>query len=929
MLDENELLIKKNPYMALSPSLIEYFAIIGYKESYIPKIIDTYKKKKNEYKPTVISSITSKSDYELIDNKLIISQIYPENPSTILIDKNNPNFEAPNTSNLIYSFCFDSTDGKEKIFYVCYAFKFYEKYKYNIINNFSEEYYIPKAFCIISQYYYFSIFEYICKNLYNLFENNNNNENKDQIPLEILVYNIVNFIPSPIFHSLQFDLFGYDKHEKGKEIRQMSGYPYLEFDLSEIFNFLPLNLVLEIYFLTFLELSIIFFCSDLELLNMVMFIMFALNYPSNDSPYYWHVVSVSKDNFVGENQFVGKFMVSFVGVNCVYNSEFNTSAFGKFHYIVDLNNKKCFLIEAEELDEERDIMDFQNMKDIQTYFRNILKENKNDNYFIKKNILNLKNKLESVLNSNPEYNISPKAKYVNFFKISKDIMSNNKKIQESFYDFNINILMLLIQDYALNDSFTAIKKDDVNKSVKKINKLIKIEENNELSKEENLFLQIYRSSSKYGLYYENFIKNFEAIDVLSVPLSFSEEFINERINLMKNKSGNQISLFSIMDLFFLSDRPQTLSTLNSIESTYSEKLKKYFKRFKKTKKLISFNKNIINRYIYLLNNLFNEEEIFDIFPYLRIQLNHTMISVNRKYIRETIIEYLENSQDAIPTTNFLIYSCIYIFAISISLHSYQRMLYYINDIFKSLKNTSVLMRHFIFILIKTFYKYYLLHDTNNISSVKMYIFMMINFLKENLIIPNEEMLKFLRNFFNRVKEEESKEKSSKKSISESSNDNFIKISKEKDFLLFMKYCFTSKKMFKPHNMVSVAMKENNICNMVIKTGNKSNLPRIVIKIQDYSNSSLFYSPRKVYKFTKEIYNEFYDKHGLDISKVKIIKIRECLINLILYGIELNKNKEGLIPLDFLVNTLYLLKDFQEKETKDNDNKKEEEAKIEI
>ena len=122
----------------------------------------------------------------------------------------------------------------------------------------------------------------------------------------------------------------------------MSGYPYLEFDLSEIFNFLPLNLVLEIYFLTFLELSIIFFCSDLELLNMVMFIMFALNYPSNDSPYYWHVVSVSKDNFVGENQFVGKFMVSFVGVNCAYNSEFNTSAFGKFHYIVDLNNKKCF-----------------------------------------------------------------------------------------------------------------------------------------------------------------------------------------------------------------------------------------------------------------------------------------------------------------------------------------------------------------------------------------------------------------------------------------------------------------------------------------------------------------------------------------------------------------------------------------------------------
>ena len=36
-----------------------------------------------------------------------------------------------------------------------------------------------------------------------------------------------------------------------------------------------------------------------------------------------------------------------------------------------------FLIEAEELDEERDIMDFKNMKNIQIYIRNILKENKN------------------------------------------------------------------------------------------------------------------------------------------------------------------------------------------------------------------------------------------------------------------------------------------------------------------------------------------------------------------------------------------------------------------------------------------------------------------------------------------------------------------------------------------------------------------------
>ena len=63
MLEGNDFLIKKNPYMAVSPNLIEYFAIIGYKDNFIPKILDTYKTKKNPYKPIVLSSITSQSDY--------------------------------------------------------------------------------------------------------------------------------------------------------------------------------------------------------------------------------------------------------------------------------------------------------------------------------------------------------------------------------------------------------------------------------------------------------------------------------------------------------------------------------------------------------------------------------------------------------------------------------------------------------------------------------------------------------------------------------------------------------------------------------------------------------------------------------------------------------------------------------------------------
>ena len=45
----------------------------------------------------------------------------------------------------------------------------------------------------------------------------------------------------------------------------------------------------------------IFFSSNLELLNMIMFIMYILNYPCNDSTFFWHIVSVSKDNFDSDN----------------------------------------------------------------------------------------------------------------------------------------------------------------------------------------------------------------------------------------------------------------------------------------------------------------------------------------------------------------------------------------------------------------------------------------------------------------------------------------------------------------------------------------------------------------------------------------------------------------------------------------------------
>ena len=206
MFGEN-LLIKKCPYLGFSKNLIEYFGIIGYSEDSIPELVMPLKQYQSNtrtstnfqypqkyiisYAPTVLSSITSKTDYGIVDNDLIIAQLYPENPKIFLCEQNQL---EPEKSNVIYSFCFDSTDGQEKSFYTCFGYKFYELYK---IKNEEGKYYIPKAFCIISQFPFFNAFYMICNNLYETLINK-----KNIVPFEILIYNIVKYLHSPINKSI-------------------------------------------------------------------------------------------------------------------------------------------------------------------------------------------------------------------------------------------------------------------------------------------------------------------------------------------------------------------------------------------------------------------------------------------------------------------------------------------------------------------------------------------------------------------------------------------------------------------------------------------------------------------------------------------------------------------------------------------------------
>ena len=69
--------------------------------------------------------------------------------------------------------------------------------------------------------------------------------------MEILIYCILNYLPTPMNYNINLNVFDYILKTDSLKLGQLSGYPYIDFDLKEVFTILPLNFFLEIYiFLT-------------------------------------------------------------------------------------------------------------------------------------------------------------------------------------------------------------------------------------------------------------------------------------------------------------------------------------------------------------------------------------------------------------------------------------------------------------------------------------------------------------------------------------------------------------------------------------------------------------------------------------------------------------------------------------------------------
>ena len=652
----------KFPFSGVAPNLIDKFLVLGYKQ----KSIDYYSQFGSENtkyhtrfqffdledRPSVINEICNNYSKDLLDNELILELIFPNLPKMYFMEKKYLNTPKEPDEELLtspYSIIFsinpqDNSGSKKS--YNGLGFVFFISYEPRGRDT-DGIFYIPMAYVILSEYPYFYHFNEICRNVYFQMLKEN-----DEIPIDIILYNVVKFAPSPINKNINLYFggqigFSQDKdatvetildtlniiNRKEKGIpsmffNQLSGYPFMDVNLSFIFNLIPPEIIVEVFIFSFLEHDIIFYSSRPEILNMVMYIFANLNYPFNDSIYYWHLLSVSIDSFMsGSSTFVGKTSSTMTGILDEYNPNVMTTKKIREHFVLDIDNKNFFFLFQEETDEVKDTMD------LYTYIKNCASEvdeandtKKGDkdkestirNYFndgiqlyeVIKNLMEeLQRRSKKVTSVNYNNENVKRPSFLNMYDDESEMecMKSNARLQKAFFTF----ITQIITNFVGILSITEDKEANKNNSESNLNIALSINIKNEKLNEEEqskrdlarkagrIFKEKFKDSSKYSSFVVSFCKYHDTIDLYKIPYTFINEFVYYSHVAVKNNLS-EVDVFKLIDQFY--GKRKMIDFEEFINQKEKEEEEKKDKKDKKEKKKGKEKEDIKN----------SEEEILNI-----------------------------------------------------------------------------------------------------------------------------------------------------------------------------------------------------------------------------------------------------------------------------------------------------------------------------
>ena len=611
-LDMNSEKKVKYPFSGVAANLIDKFLVLGYEQ----KVIDyTYKYLRSEddrsdlktrfeffefeERPSIINEICNDYSKDLLENDLILELIFPNIPEMYFLDKQYMNTKKEIDEELListYSIIFsinpqDNSNSKKS--YNGLGYVFYVPIEHKTDDKIDGMVYVPIAYVILSEYPYFYHFKEICKNVLRQMK-----QEHDGIPIEVLLYNIVKYLESPINKSINLTFvapLGLPFKDKGNNLseilyplyslsqddnripsmffHQLSGYPFMDINLSFLFNLIPPEIVVEVFIFSFLEHDIIFYSSRPEILNMVMFIFSNLNYPFNDSIYYWHVLSVSQDNFMnGTSTFVGKTCSTLTGILNEYNPNVLTTSKIREHFVLDIDNKNFFFLYQEETDDVKDTIN------LYTYIKNCAQEADDTNneairldretriknyyndgiqlYEVIKNLMEELNRRSKKVTSTNYNEKTVKPSFLTLYEDESEMecIEANLRLQKAFFTFIAQISqnfvgILFIEDEKnreddsvnFNISVNIKKEDDINEEEENKRKLA--------SKAGRIFKKKFMDCSKYSSFVINFCKFHDTIDLYKIPYTFINEFIYYSHVAVRNNLS-EVDVFRLIDQFY-------------------------------------------------------------------------------------------------------------------------------------------------------------------------------------------------------------------------------------------------------------------------------------------------------------------------------------------------------------------------------------------
>ena len=606
----------------------------------------------------------------------------------------------------------------------------------------------------------------------------------------------------------------------------------------------------------------IFFSKDIELLSLTINSYLNLNFPLNDEKYYFYNVSISFENYIqGNSLFIGTTFTNAIGINSKYNNNYkNNHVRLSEHLTVDLDKGVINRVENDrenEIDEKDELL-FNFFEQI--YNKKELNENKK--IILYREVKNIFEKLcsykEIINKKNQEIKDKPKKKN-NFNYIEYDDDNPNKK----------NPKDKELSKVVFNDNYN---------------------DNNYLQ-EEIFFLDELRDTMKFQSFVYEFIQNYSPIDLYKIPLTFTEEFLSMLISkssiyyLNKKKIG----FLKLIDNVYENNKKERIfMDFKQFINEYYQNYKNYFIRELKDEKekINSFgpelNHNLIFKYKHFIDNLDKNKNCF--FNYQNIINDNKIQNLQKNAIEDSIESYLMDSK--ILTSDDICFSNIIILYI-ITMKNIV-MKYDCSICLSSLFYHCKVFRKYYSMIIEIIYKLMKICLQNqNYKMAENYLktyYPFINSLRQNRLIPNENLINIIKKFYELSIDDFRKEDSNlnKNKISEDKNtskgpENNVIDFNEKFIYIFNNFNKTS--VFKEKQILEI-MNSNSNYNYHFKEQLKIN-PKIKfhngkekIVFNLHSQKDLFLSLNNVYII--------YITRNLDDKFLNPLHILECCLNIMIY-----------------------------------------------